>query len=216
LYVPFFPEALLKFMKIPGLPIERVFKSVREEVMSNSGDKQVSWESTSLRGDFYFSMPGQSDIPLPDNQSASFNEIERDRQRQKELERLRLEEEQKKQEARDDWSRWLSARRSEYSKAKEYNSDRYVSRDNKITTWQTFLNAVSSDNPYSTEDDSAAGYAQQRLDYWQNRRPETTKRPYRPPALSGGYVDNGDGTVTDTRTGLMWTRDVPFLSSPFK
>ncbi|MEO1054444.1 MAG: caspase family protein [Bacteroidota bacterium] len=49
-----YTEALLKHMKSPGLTIEQVFKKVRGEVEQRSGSQQTPWESTSLKGDFYF------------------------------------------------------------------------------------------------------------------------------------------------------------------
>jgi hypothetical protein len=41
-------------MQIPGIPIETVFKRVRLKLDSETGGKQVPWESSSLKGDFYF------------------------------------------------------------------------------------------------------------------------------------------------------------------
>ncbi|PKN07719.1 MAG: hypothetical protein CVU73_09865 [Deltaproteobacteria bacterium HGW-Deltaproteobacteria-8] len=52
-----YTEKLLRAMRVPGQPVEQMFKRVRDEVMRATKDKQVPWESTSLRGDFYFS-PG--------------------------------------------------------------------------------------------------------------------------------------------------------------
>lgn len=49
-----FTSYLLKHMIVPGLPIERVFKQIRLDVMKASGKRQVPWESSSLTGDFYF------------------------------------------------------------------------------------------------------------------------------------------------------------------
>ncbi len=45
---------LLKYMSIPGLKIEEVFKKVRVDVMSRSDGSQVPWESSSLTQDVYF------------------------------------------------------------------------------------------------------------------------------------------------------------------
>ena len=42
-------------MRTPGLKVEDVFKRVRIDVEKSSGGKQVPWESSSLKGDFYFS-----------------------------------------------------------------------------------------------------------------------------------------------------------------
>ena len=52
-----YTSALLKYMKTPGLTIEQMFKRVRSEVEERSGKTQVPWESTSLKGEFYF-VPG--------------------------------------------------------------------------------------------------------------------------------------------------------------
>ena len=50
----YFTKALLKSIDIPRMPIERVFKKVREQLSIDLGGKQISWEHTSLMGDFYF------------------------------------------------------------------------------------------------------------------------------------------------------------------
>jgi uncharacterized caspase-like protein len=49
-----YTEALLQFMPVPGLQIEEIFKKVREMVEDESDDAQTPWESTSLKGKFYF------------------------------------------------------------------------------------------------------------------------------------------------------------------
>lgn len=49
-----YTKHLLKHMKEPGLKIEEVLKKVRIDVMDETEEKQIPWESTSLRGDFYF------------------------------------------------------------------------------------------------------------------------------------------------------------------
>ena len=46
--------ALLKHISDKNIPIEEMFKRVRTTVYSLSGGKQISWEHTSLIGDFYF------------------------------------------------------------------------------------------------------------------------------------------------------------------
>ena len=49
-----YTEALLKYILVPGLQIEDVFKKVRETVENDTDKKQTPWESTSLKGEFYF------------------------------------------------------------------------------------------------------------------------------------------------------------------
>jgi len=49
-----YTEALLQFIHIPGLPIEEFFKNVRTMVEQRSNGAQTPWESTSLKGNFFF------------------------------------------------------------------------------------------------------------------------------------------------------------------
>lgn len=49
-----YTAALLQYMKTPGLPVEQVFKRVRNRVVVNTQGKQEPAEYTMLREDFYF------------------------------------------------------------------------------------------------------------------------------------------------------------------
>ena len=49
-----YTKYLLKQMRIPGLEVGRMFRRVRKGVSEETGGTQVSWESTSLTGEFYF------------------------------------------------------------------------------------------------------------------------------------------------------------------
>lgn len=51
-----YTRALAKHMQTPDVPLETVFKFVREEVRAKSKSKQVPWESSSLTGDFFFKL----------------------------------------------------------------------------------------------------------------------------------------------------------------
>ena len=53
-----YTQHLLQSMQKPGVKIEDMFKSVRAAVRKDSGNQQITWESTSLEGDFIF-------VPLP-------------------------------------------------------------------------------------------------------------------------------------------------------
>jgi hypothetical protein len=46
--------ALLQHIDAPDTPIETVFKRTRNTVAANTAGKQITWEHTSLAGDFYF------------------------------------------------------------------------------------------------------------------------------------------------------------------
>ena len=49
-----YTEALLRYIELPRVEIETVFKRVRESLSADSGGTQVPWEHTSLIGAFYF------------------------------------------------------------------------------------------------------------------------------------------------------------------
>jgi tetratricopeptide (TPR) repeat protein len=49
-----YTQELLKAMKKPGLTIEQVFKEVRANVLRHSGDRQNTWDSSNIIGEFYF------------------------------------------------------------------------------------------------------------------------------------------------------------------
>ena len=49
-----YTKHLLKYMTQTGLSIEQVFKRVRVGVEEDSAGRQTPWETSSLRGDFYF------------------------------------------------------------------------------------------------------------------------------------------------------------------
>lgn len=49
-----YTQELLKSMKKPGLTIEQVFKDVRANVLKLSDDKQNTWDSSNIIGEFYF------------------------------------------------------------------------------------------------------------------------------------------------------------------
>lgn len=50
-----YTQELISAMKIPGLTLEEVFKTVRIRVSSLSRGEQIPWENSSLMGDFFFS-----------------------------------------------------------------------------------------------------------------------------------------------------------------
>jgi tetratricopeptide (TPR) repeat protein len=51
-----YTQELLKAMRKPGLTIEQVFKEVRANVLRLSGDKQNTWDSSNIIGEFYFKL----------------------------------------------------------------------------------------------------------------------------------------------------------------
>jgi hypothetical protein len=52
-----FAAALLKTIEQPGLPISDIMISVRQDVLRETGNRQVPWDHSSLTGQFYFVPP---------------------------------------------------------------------------------------------------------------------------------------------------------------
>jgi hypothetical protein len=57
-----YTKHLLASMGKPGLSIEHLFKEVRRGVAGETKDRQIPWESSSLRGDFYFIAPDAANL----------------------------------------------------------------------------------------------------------------------------------------------------------
>jgi hypothetical protein len=60
-----YTKYLLAEITKPGIPIEQLFKQVRNGVMRETANKQIPWESSSLRGDFAF-RPGAYQASVAD------------------------------------------------------------------------------------------------------------------------------------------------------
>ena len=58
-----FTAALLDHIATPGLEVRQVLGRVRDEVLKQTGERQVPWDSSSLRGEFYFK-PAAPRAPL--------------------------------------------------------------------------------------------------------------------------------------------------------
>ena len=52
-----YTKHLLKYLDMPSVPAEAMFKLVRAEVISESNGTQIPWEHSSLTSDFYFNNP---------------------------------------------------------------------------------------------------------------------------------------------------------------
>jgi len=55
-----YTESLLRHMAEPDLPIEHVFKKVRQDLTKKTSGRQTPWELSSLSGDFFFNSSNSS------------------------------------------------------------------------------------------------------------------------------------------------------------
>jgi hypothetical protein len=74
-----YTKHLLAEMHRPGVPIELMFKQVRNGVMADTNGQQIPWESSSLRGEFVFTPGG---APSVQEAVAAALKHEREMQRQ--------------------------------------------------------------------------------------------------------------------------------------
>lgn len=51
-----YSKHLIKNIKKPGMTLEEVLKQVRKEVLAETGNGQVPWESSSMVGTFFFNI----------------------------------------------------------------------------------------------------------------------------------------------------------------
>ncbi|HEY1403280.1 MAG TPA: caspase family protein, partial [Pyrinomonadaceae bacterium] len=66
-----YTRELLRFMRVPGLSVEEVFKSVRAAVLKRTQGRQTPWEESSLTGDFYFTPTESSGVGVSNAAPAS-------------------------------------------------------------------------------------------------------------------------------------------------
>jgi len=59
-----YTQELINAIKEPGLSIEQIFKKVRNQVLAKTNEEQIPWESSSLRGDFFFIEPQIDDVEI--------------------------------------------------------------------------------------------------------------------------------------------------------
>jgi uncharacterized caspase-like protein len=150
-----YTEALLDHIKTAGITIEQMFKRVRVGVEDRTNRTQTPWESTSLRGDFYF-LPGsiaaaRVDAPEP---SLAPDLIAEDRFAAIPKETTGIE-----------------LNRITLRSTPELNL-----HENK-------LNKMIKDHNFFAKSYNPGG------------------------DFPNVFVDNGDGTVTDKVTGLMWQKE---------
>ena len=141
--------ALSRMMNTPGLPVERMFREVRNSVRKETNNKQTPWESSSLvGGDFYFKGGASSEstslvpaTPLPPS-GVEFS----------------IDDLQKQQETQEKWERWQRQMRAAFQQANSFTGKANLKR----TAWDRFLSSFGKDNPLSNEDETLRATAKSR------------------------------------------------------
>jgi TPR repeat protein len=71
-----FTKYLLKHVRIPGMEVGKMLRSVRKFVIKESNNQQTPWDSSSLTGDFYFTPPTISETYEVKPQRPTVKDIE--------------------------------------------------------------------------------------------------------------------------------------------
>ncbi|MCG6535160.1 MAG: DUF1566 domain-containing protein, partial [Syntrophales bacterium LBB04] len=110
------------------------------------------------------------------------------------------------------WEAKLAEMKKAYKQVQAYDK-KSVTPDLKVAAWERFGSSFDEDNPYSTEDDSMSGTAQERVQYWQAQKTKTEQqiamapRPKAEKSFSGRTGErfslNG-GVIEDSQLGLQW------------
>lgn len=66
-----YTEALLRHLNTPDIPIEDLFKRVRNTLSLSTSGQQTSWEHTSLSGDFFFNLSTRKSITIYSSEALS-------------------------------------------------------------------------------------------------------------------------------------------------
>ncbi|MFH1091213.1 MAG: DUF1566 domain-containing protein [Pseudomonadota bacterium] len=174
--------------------------------------KQISWESTSLFGDFFFvsaiaapaagvERPSPVITPPPAPVTPPTPGTVPD------YERIIREREQ----AEKQWAAWQLRMEAEYAKAQSYDLNPRLKPQEKTGLWQSFLNGFAQDNPNSAKDEELRLKAQERLDYWRQQAaapapspPVAAITPSDATRTLTGLLKYANGVIYDPNTNLEW------------
>ncbi len=189
-----YTSALIKYMQEPGVPINDVFMNVRQKLSKDSG--QVPWELSSLVGKFYFqpSAVTQATATTPNvDYEAEKRKIDAER------ERLRQEQELEDQRNALEKQRLEKAKEGIAKKKALAEEQRRLDEERaRLEAGQETATVKAPPKPKKTREAKKAKSAR-------TKTVAMSKIPQKEGIKGGGrFVDNGDGTVTDTETGLMW------------
>lgn len=120
-----FTKHLLKAIRETNLEVGQLLREVRRGVMNETDSNQVPWESSSLIGNFYFSLRTSK---LPETEGLDLSDIE-------------------------GWQKHQKKMNNDFLRVKNIHNDSSVSPEAKKSTWQQFLNTYRKNNPFSTEDE---------------------------------------------------------------
>jgi len=132
---------------------------------------------------------------LPDEREESFDDL--------------LTKAKDKERAVNKWTAWQDKMKNKFKQLKEIEKNIFLSSEDKLIACNRFLKDISKQNPFSSEDDKMRSYVEKQITYWKTQKKQTTthKKTYNQPneiGKDGPFIAYENGTVLDTRSGLMW------------
>ncbi|MGV8059704.1 MAG: caspase family protein [Smithellaceae bacterium] len=200
-----YTSLLMQYMKQPGLTIEQVFKNVRQKIDSDTDGKQVPWELSSLKGDFFF-IHGKSNalaataeiLPSPKEKPADELDLAMAKVQEKKDEEDRIKSE------KEGMYRALASDIKKYRSIKEADIDETL----KVRAWQSLIKKY----PQWTANvgiGKEMGIIDQVLHedksgLFKKILEENDISIIREIAKDGRFIAYDNWTVLDTKTNLMW------------
>lgn len=151
-----FTKHLLKTIKNTNLEIGKLLRKVRENVISETSSQQIPWESSSIVGDFYFSIGNTGKLSSHQSNLPSSGDLDLS-QFKKKNETIEMEKKR--------WSNWQRKFENNFNEAKKLDTGSMSSVD-KQKLWGLILKQYSDDNPYSGKDEEYRKYAEGRIAFW--------------------------------------------------
>jgi formylglycine-generating enzyme required for sulfatase activity len=160
-----FTQNLLANLNTPGLPVAQMMMKVRVGVERETDGKQMPWESSSLKGDFYFvpgtpmrtTPPVATDTPAPSaKEETALDSILREAEEKKLEAALAKRNAELNAEQRNQEIESYFAKLEDVDKMKESA----LSSESKVEAWNEFIHQYPKDNPKFE-------LATKRLQHWQ-------------------------------------------------
>ena len=196
--------SLIKHMMTPGLPIEEVFKNVRQDLGRQTEGKQIPWELSSLEGKFYF-MPGSTEIVVDNSETKEA--LEKQPQKE-ESERQDVQIQTSEPSSFADLKKKMEAKREKESQwVKDFEDAKKMEADSsdmpeKIQVWRTFIANLTDERTTKIDEiRKYASYRIERLEHWKTTGKKTAPKEIK---YDVRFIAYDDGTVLDTETNLMW------------
>ena len=173
-----YTKYFLRYVAVPDLSVENIFKKVRIEVIKNTFNKQVPWESSSLTGDFFFSVkkklpkkqinkPKNKLVPSENSKYSSFLDVQPEVEESTKNSGINYDSIiQNREKLKTKWDKRQVKMEDTFAKYMEYDKSFMLIPEEKSNVWKAFLVTFKVNNPYSEKDEALKNIATEKYHYW--------------------------------------------------